>query len=239
MKVLVIWDLHGQNVWEEFVYQHNPDKIIFLWDYVDSFTIEDKDILDNLKKIINFKKSNTRDVILLLWNHDVQYMYKWNQCSGYRQSMYLALNDLFTSHMWLFDIVYELNWYLFSHAGITPKWLEWNNKVIDEYISDWYKWDYTFLNDIFRHTHDKNIITQCSYYRGWTNPFWGPLWADKEETLAYPLEWFKQIVWHTKVKEIETHEHIIYVDCLEWDSPEVLVLEMQEREYWLPTPNTN
>ena len=51
----------------------NYDKVVFLGDYVDSFTISNIASYENLKDIIRLKKRDPNKVVLLLGNHDIQY----------------------------------------------------------------------------------------------------------------------------------------------------------------------
>jgi metallophosphoesterase superfamily enzyme len=84
MKVRVFGDLHGLTTWQEIVKDDSYDMNVFLGDYVDSFTISDAQILDNLQKLIDYKKSNPDKVTLLWGNHDLMYYFLGNrnwQCS--------------------------------------------------------------------------------------------------------------------------------------------------------------
>ena len=74
MKTITIGDIHGRSDWQE-IDPANYDKIIFVGDYVDSFTVSDIDIITNLLNIIQFKKDNMNKVVLLLGNHDLQYLF--------------------------------------------------------------------------------------------------------------------------------------------------------------------
>ena len=92
MEVLSIGDTHGNNVLErvkELVPKY--DKIIFVGDYVDSFTLDNITINKNLIDLIEFKKENLDKVILLLGNHDLHYLYDEmiHRCTGYRPEVNL------------------------------------------------------------------------------------------------------------------------------------------------------
>ena len=52
MKVNVIPDIHGEVKWKKVI-DESCDKIIFLGDYVDSFTVSNDQIITNLKDIIS------------------------------------------------------------------------------------------------------------------------------------------------------------------------------------------
>ena len=54
MKTLTFGDIHGLPAWKKV----NPaefDVIIFLGDYVDSYSVEEEAILENLQEIVSLK----------------------------------------------------------------------------------------------------------------------------------------------------------------------------------------
>ena len=122
MKHVIIGDLHGKDCWKE-VDPNKYDKVIFLGDYVDHWTLPDKVIYNNLREIIEFKEKFPDKVDLLLGNHDVQYLhFPHYLCSGYRPSMQHLLTQLFKEYEDLFSVAYQKDNYLISHAGVTNKW---------------------------------------------------------------------------------------------------------------------
>ena len=72
-KINVIPDIHCKNIWKKFI-QETSDLIVFLGDYVDSFTHSNTEMINNLNDIIQFKLDNTDKVITLLGNHDIAYL---------------------------------------------------------------------------------------------------------------------------------------------------------------------
>ena len=62
----------AEEFWNEMPYTQY-DQIVFVGDYVDSYDLSNVLILDNLKKILLFKKALPDKVVLLLGNHDIQY----------------------------------------------------------------------------------------------------------------------------------------------------------------------
>lgn len=235
MKILVIADLHGLNVWEKFVNKDNFDRIIFLWDYVDSFDVPDSDIFENLRNIIQFKKDNPEKVVLLLWNHDIQYIWEWNWCSWYRPSMATWLKILFEENLDLFKVFHEEQWYLFSHAWIDSRWEKYNMNIIDEYFCDGF-YSYEQLNMLLE-THNRKILFQCSSSRWWFDKYSWPLWADKGDTTEHwIISWYKQVVWHTKVPSKVMLPHIIYCDCLEHWNWQPLIIDTEDER--IPEENS-
>jgi hypothetical protein len=87
----VIGDVHWTTLWKkaliDFPLEWN-NKVLFLGDYVDSHFLDSEKILDNLIEIINLKKQSPNSVILLLWNHDIQYIWNWNKNSWFDFKIY-------------------------------------------------------------------------------------------------------------------------------------------------------
>ena len=157
-NILTLGDIHGRSIWKQIVFGGNTefffwkqaveedyldyegkyrfqmdwDKIIFVGDYCDSFTIGNEAILENLKDIILFAKTYPDLVVLLLGNHDVQYIQSNECCSGYRPEMRPDLNELFTENKDLFKIAYldefdtgnRVIKTLWTHAGVTHGWFQ-------------------------------------------------------------------------------------------------------------------
>lgn len=208
MKVCVIGDVHGRDLWKAFPL-NDFDKVVFLGDYVDSFDKSNVQILHNLKEIIQYKKDNMDKVVLLLGNHDVSYIVPSQRgiCSGFRPEAYYDLNDLFKENKDLFQVAYQIisfdKSYLFTHAGITSVW--WNKFIKEYYPEDTIKTK--DIADIINYEFDRNNETlfDVGRVRGGWNKSGGPFWADKSETTAWLLPNLHQIVGHTPVKEIGTH----------------------------------
>lgn len=104
MKHAIIGDLHGRDNWRD-IYSRAFDKIVFLGDYVNSDTFSDAAILENPERIINLKKKYPEKIVLLLGNHDVQYLhFPRYRCTGFSPSMQPELTNLFNTNRYLFQI---------------------------------------------------------------------------------------------------------------------------------------
>ena len=133
-KVLIVGDIHGRNNWELVRYLTGVDKIVFVGDYVDSYDKKDVEIYHNLKEIIQFKLDYPDKVELLLGNHDIQYIFSPHfQCSGFRPHMLPYIKALFDEYIDLFNIAYQTDNHLFTHAGVTNAWLAWARDFIVKY----------------------------------------------------------------------------------------------------------
>ncbi|RCR65752.1 metallophosphoesterase [Larkinella punicea] len=223
MKIITISDLHGRNSWLHIDVGHY-DKVIFLGDYTDSYELSDAAILENLSQIIRLKQQAPDKVILLIGNHDAQYLhFPHYRCSGFRPSMQPALTSLFKANLPLFQIAHQEGLYLFTHAGVTNRWLahipkgdlsaklELNLQALGQ------------LADAMNRMHlDRMLRTSLfdvSSLRGGFDEAGGPLWADQRETSTDYLPGLHQIVGHTPVPEFTTiggkTGSITYTDVLQ------------------------
>ena len=50
-KTLILGDTHGRSTWKLAVHQEQPNRVIFIGDYFDSFDISGVEQIDNFKQI--------------------------------------------------------------------------------------------------------------------------------------------------------------------------------------------
>ena len=135
MKILVLGDIHGRTIWKDIIEKEQPDKTIFLGDYVSTHhLITEEQQIENLKEILEYKDLYPDNVILLRGNHDLQHLgYYWAECSGYFRKvaewMYDHRHQFLKSTQWIY-MDEELKT-IFSHAGVSTIWLD---KTIRPYL---------------------------------------------------------------------------------------------------------
>lgn len=212
MKIRVIGDLHGRDWWKRKVETGDSDLNIFLGDYVDSYIVSDEGIINNLLDIIEFKKAYEDKVILLLGNHEFNYISPYiGYCSGYRYSISNKLQDIYRTNLHLFKLNYNIKiynpetekidrTYWFSHAGITSKWLSFYGQIFNNIENEkdiasnhlYYPNLCEKINlsiDSYRYLSQVMSISMC---RGGSNFYGGPLWSDmlesKRDFLKYDPE---------------------------------------------------
>lgn len=241
-KIIAIGDVHGLDNWKNFAdinvllsesnIKCEYDYYIFIGDYCDSFDKKNNEIYDNLLEIIKFKKLYPDNVILLWGNHELQYAldnpFYGNSkyiCSGYRPEIKFDLHEIFKNNFDLFQLSFQYNNYIFTHAGIHKGWYE-----------------YRFIpmfNDLEKYLNDNNIKNECNnisdklnlafnhkldcifdvgYHRGGRENVGGPLWLDKQLHNKC-LDNYHQVVGHTKIDKIYTFNKndstsITFIDCL-------------------------
>lgn len=213
MKILVIGDIHGKNIWENIKNLINEyDKFIFVGDYFDSFTIKPITQLKNFNKIVQFKEENLDKVELLIGNHDYHYFpLITEEYAGYQPTMRFNYQNALrvAYNKGLMNVCYIYNDYLFSHAGFTKTWC--NNKNIDinnieDSVNDLFKYKpYEFGFELGRnHSYYGDDITQ------------GPFWVRPTSLYKDAIENYIQVVGHTGMNNIKEYsKNIIIVDCLD------------------------
>ena len=222
-KIIVIGDIHGEQVWKEVIKKHPESKYIFLGDYCDPYHIIPKDdVIINLQDIINFKKQASTDVVLLLGNHDIQYIYKEAEyCTRRMEKEEFEIRRLFENNLELFDWAYKLENFLFTHAGISQGWFRFSfpNK------------DNSNILEIITAEEYRDLAFACGYARGGNVPYGGFFWAGKNE-MADPLNGYIQIVGHNRVPEITVKRSgengiVIFCDSL-WNGRCLVIEEAQD-----------
>lgn len=195
-KILVLGDTHGRPFWKEIIEKENPDKIIFLGDYVSTHEgISAEQQLSNLEEILTYKENNPDKVILLRGNHDTQHLgYYWAECSGWDGQVWGAMSQsefkerFLKLTQWVY-IDEELKT-IFSHAGVSDVWMK--NSEIDS-------------------VHDINSLEPSELF-GFTPNYYGDCYGDSE---TQPPVWIRlqalckcnvkgwdQVVGHTPVRTI-------------------------------------
>lgn len=202
MKHLIIGDLHGKDIWQK-IDINRYDKIVFVGDYIDHWTLPDSTIRLNLENIIKLKRQYMEKFELLLGNHDIQYLhYPHYLCSGFRPSMQKSLSFLFKRNSDIFKVAYQRGNTIISHAGITNKWYsEFSNHRIIKGMNN-ENWTIAELFNKVESTVHRWLLHQAGSSRGGEGPG-GITWADRTELIADMLDGYHQIVGHTVVPQLE------------------------------------
>lgn len=119
--------------------------MVFLGDYLDPYTyfedITHEQAYNNFIEILEFAKANPLRVILLYGNHDNFYTDKTRECCRHDYHNYNTISKLFNDHKHLFRYAYKQGNYLFTHAGVSDKWIKQfkleniNEDTIVDYIN--------------------------------------------------------------------------------------------------------
>ena len=211
-EIIVIGDVHGEQSWKKIREKHSGGKFVFLGDYCDPYDcgIVEEDVIENLRQIIEFKKEAPDKVVLLLGNHDIQYIYdEADFCSRYMHSVAYEIGSLFKENISLFEKVYNFGNILFTHAGITEEW----------YRTAFPDFEYSDAVSAINECRDTKTLFACGLARWGKELYGGIFWADRRE-FENPLYGWIQVAGHSKVPDIllkqtgDKEQGIIFCDCL-------------------------
>lgn len=195
MKICILGDIHGRTIWKQIIEKENPDKIIFLGDYVATHdNISAAEQINNLNEILSYKEDNSDKVILLRGNHCLQHLgYHWASCSGlnYEVYQYMSKNSFKEHFLNLTQWVYidENLKTIFSHAGISSVWM--NNAHVDNI----YNINQLKPSELFAFIPD----SLYDYYgNSVTQP---PVWIRPQTLCTCNIKDWDQVVGHTPVKQ--------------------------------------
>lgn len=227
-KILILGDIHGKTIWRDIISKENPDKIIFLGDYVSTHSknITNEQQISNLKDILDYKKENSNKVVLLRGNHDMQFLgYHWAECSGYNRTVSKEMIKLKTRFLDSTKWLHIIDNIVFSHAGVSKVWLQ---NVCGKDISieqSLIKINNTRPSEIFGFTpEDYFDMTGTSK----TQPL---TWIRPGTLEDCNIEGYDQVIGHTPVERIvsivgHTGEKIWLCDCL--DNNQYLIINNKQ-----------
>ena len=264
-NILTIGDIHGRTAWKEIIfggstefymwknavieeyleheepYRFNEyDKIIFVGDYCDSFDVDNTTILENLEDIVLFAKTYPDLVVLLLGNHDIQYIVSNECCSGYRAEMRSDLNRIFNDNKSLFKIAFldefETEYKgktrtiktLWTHAGVTKGW---HTQLLRDVNSPSYRHSDFFIGSeswkidkLLNVAWDLRVdnLYNVDDASGGMDLWAGPLWVRPHILNDFNLPGYDQVVGHTPQSEVyhyfnppmETESNLLLIDEL-------------------------
>ena len=206
MKILVIPDIHGRKFWREAI-QNNMgkvDKIVFLGDYLDPYTMElhdypetmetpdfDGTYLGMLNDIVGLKKSEPDKFILLTGNHTDSYIWDgFSSATRTDHKNWEKYHNFFLDNLIFFNLVFVQNNVIFSHAGITKDWAE---KVWD--LLEFPENELVSIKEVAQTLQDTpllsfdlhyiNLISDISYHRGGYGLTGSCEWADIMEHIDH------------------------------------------------------
>jgi hypothetical protein len=149
-KTLILGDTHGRSNWKLAIHQEQPDRIIFIGDYFDSFDIPGIDQIHNFKEIIHYKETNPQvEVVLLIGNHDHHYFPEigYTGTSGYQSGVAPSITQVIDENRHHLQMAYGFEDFLFTHAGVSPVFMDQvfgeNGWSVENVVVD--------LNELFRY----------------------------------------------------------------------------------------
>lgn len=226
MKTVIFGDIHGRTIWKDIVEKENPERVIFLGDYVSTHEgISEEKQIDNLLEILDFKENAFKgDVILLRGNHDMEALgYSWAECypKFYRKEAFTKnegelRNRFLKNTQW---VVVEKD-ILFSHAGVSKQWLE----KVDLDTPD--KINVLAPSELFGFSPGPDNI-----YDSYGDSAYQPLtWIRPQRLIDNAIKGYTQVVGHTGARilvetPMNNGKSLYLCDCLGLDNPMYLILE--------------
>jgi hypothetical protein len=136
MRRIIIGDPHGRWGFVKQIYdKEQPDEVIILGDYFDSFDIDVYTQRESYEHIIELRKEHLkkyhRGFVMLIGNHDMHYMdEKFGRCSGWN-ALSASVAGYPLCRDWDREILQmcyidEVNKTIYSHAGVSMNWfIKW------------------------------------------------------------------------------------------------------------------
>jgi hypothetical protein len=211
MKTLVLGDTHGRSFWKLAINIENPDRIIFIGDYFDSFDIKGEEQINNFLDIIEYKKSSSKEVIMLIGNHDYHYMRGITEdYSGYKAHLRPQIEFLLEENKQHLQMAYQMDEFLFSHAGVSSKFMDsvfgkdgWKVENIVDLLNEQFK--YKPLTFGFGLAVDINKAFYLDPYGD--NEEQSPIWIRPRSLMSANRNTLRekviQIVGHTEVNKLD------------------------------------
>jgi hypothetical protein len=235
MKTIILGDTHGRSNWKLATHQDQPDRVIFIGDYFDSFDIPGVEQIHNFKEIIQYKENNPQiEVVLLIGNHDHHYFPEigYTGTSGYQSGIAPSITQVIDENRHHLQMAYGFGDYLFTHAGVSPIFMDqvfgsdgWSKESI---VVD--------LNELFKY---KPKAFEFNGFDGYgDNTTQTPIWIRPGSLMSVNKKHDKglkkdyiQIVGHTQMKKLDlvgsdkfTGGRYYFIDTMD-TSGEYLIVE--------------
>jgi hypothetical protein len=235
MKTIILGDTHGRSNWKLAIHQDQPDRVIFIGDYFDSFDIPGVEQIHNFKEIIQYKENNPQiEVVLLIGNHDHHYFPEigYTGTSGYQSGIAPSITQVIDENRHHLQMAYGFGDYLFTHAGVSPIFMDqvfgsdgWSKESI---VVD--------LNELFKY---KPKAFEFNGFDGYgDNTTQTPIWIRPGSLMSVNKKHDKglkkdyiQIVGHTQMKKLDlvgsdkfTGGRYYFIDTMD-TSGEYLIVE--------------
>ena len=225
-------DVHGNTFWKEAQVNLGKGPIVFLGDFLDPYyedsiiyDVTPESAIENFRQILEFKRSHPDDVVLLLGNHDLEYLYGKGVCyCRCDEKRYEEIQRIFRDNSDLFQIAAEYmvagKRYIFTHAGIHPQWLSRHIRT----------WTTNTMVSLLNKRHKRALaakspdgsafgraLSERDPERGGYFECGSPVWADAEilNEKKEKLEDVIQVVGHTRIQDggpVIT-DSVIFTDC--------------------------
>jgi hypothetical protein len=240
MKLVVIGDIHGRDIWKQIVAKEHDDtdEFVFVGDYFDSFRIKGPDQINNFLDIIEFRNTSIyHKVTLLVGNHDHHYYPGVDDSgtSGYQTLLAPSIKHVVGENKQYLQAAYQSGEFVFTHAGLSSEWLDdsiegWNvENVVDKVNELFY-----YQPGKIAYRSYKQVGDQVYGAQGYGNEaFQGPIWIRPAALMNANKKTLRkkiiQVVGHTPQDNIDiegkaTGGRYYFIDTLEYNQGQYLII---------------
>lgn len=210
MKRVIIGDPHGRWLTLKQIYDiEQPDEVIILGDYFDSFNIDAYGQRECYEKIVDLRKEHLSKkkgrFVMLIGNHDMHYMDEnFGRCSGWNpltcsQAGYPLCRD-WDAEILKMVFIDEVNKTIYSHAGVSMNWFDFWIK--SKSLGD--------INTIETRAFCFTYKDGGDYYG--SSSWNGPLWIRPEGLKKTPYKDNNGIIWNQVFGHTEPNTPIHWID---------------------------
>lgn len=179
MKTIVVGDIHGHVNSVEAALAH-PCNIVFVGDYLDSFSQSVENQILCLKMVLDAAEAEPDRVVGLIGNHELSYLDPAMRCSGYNTKTQRYVDQLKDRMKAVLKPYHWVGDHLISHAGVDEELLLYKKVSLEEYL-------------------ESGDFNQIGTYRGGYQPVGGLYWNDFNAEMI-PINGLKQVVGHSNGK---------------------------------------
>lgn len=220
-KILVVGDNHGSSIPLAIAKEKiaDFDKVVFLGDFFDHNDKEYEEQEKNFRKVMKFKQDNLDKVVVLLGNHDSNYILPEMRC--WQPDYEDRIRKLILRNLHIIDFIFYDNRWVFTHAGISKVWLSniltalGIQSAIDSFNIDYVK----LFNDMF-HGGDFSHLRFAGTSGYGDEITQNPMWIRPDSLKKSAIKEFNQCVGHTAVPDNQRcwkdgNDVILFLDS-EW-----------------------
>lgn len=224
METIIVPDDHLRGLWRKLINDNTDRTIVCLGDYLDPYHLVSlEDAVNGLFDLFEWAEANSHRVKLLQGNHCQYYRDPEKYCCRHYVQGRDQLAQLYKEYSHLLNFAYKENNAIFTHAGITDKWIE--------------TYDLQFLNEdnvVDYLNSEPNTLWKIGRSRGGYDYASCPLWACYYGDWPYYNNPFNctQIFGHTQLgvdkPSHDSDKRIINCDCrqvLVWDGENIKLYE--------------
>ena len=164
---------------------------------------QNSNMVNCLEWVLEMKYKFGKKMILILWNHDCQYIrdglpkIEW----FFRDEIFDVLNNIYMKNLQYFDFAVKIDNVIFSHWWFTKKFENYYNEK-NEKLFELFNFvapvdtDVWYCDKSWKNTNNMLLMREFEKYdMSSQTPNW-PLWTHSKEIKTNPIYWYTQMFWH-------------------------------------------